>query len=159
MDVISLPQEGPNGSNPDAPSLQCTIAPWLSVRDGARAIEFYQAAFGATEAYRMEDPGGGVVVKLSVDGAEFWVSGGVPEPADFSPESLGGGSVRMILTVADPDAVFARALAAGATEVFPVGEEYGWRLGRRGRTPSGITGRFAVRLPRRRSMHRSSEFA
>jgi PhnB protein len=36
----------------------------------------------------------------------------------------------MILTVADPDAVFAQAMQAGATEVFPVGEEYGWRLGR-----------------------------
>jgi len=36
----------------------------------------------------------------------------------------------MILTVADPDAVFERALIAGATEVFPVGEEHGWRLGR-----------------------------
>jgi PhnB protein len=36
----------------------------------------------------------------------------------------------MILTVADPDAVFGQARAAGAAEVFPVGEEYGWRLGR-----------------------------
>ena len=111
-------------------SFQCTIAPWLSIWNGAQAIAFYKAAFGATEAYRLEDPGEGVVVKLSVDGAEFWVSGGSPEPANASPESVGGGSVRMILTVADPDAVFAQALKAGATEVFPVGEEYGWRLGR-----------------------------
>lgn len=109
---------------------RCTIAPWLSVRNGAQAIAFYKAAFGATEAYRLEDPGGGVVVKLSVDGAEFWVSGGSPEAATASPESVGGGTVRMILTVADPDAAFAQALKAGATEVFPVGEEYGWRLGR-----------------------------
>jgi PhnB protein len=36
----------------------------------------------------------------------------------------------MILTVADPDAVFGRSLRAGATEVFPVGEGHGWRLGR-----------------------------
>lgn len=118
-------------SNPDSTSsLPCTIAPWLSVRDGAQAINFYKAAFGATEVYRMEDPGGGVVVRLSVDGAEFWVSGGSPDPACTSPESVGGGTVRMILTVSDPDAMFARALAAGATEVFPVGEEHGWRLGR-----------------------------
>jgi PhnB protein len=40
-----------------------------------------------------------------------------------------GGTVRMILTT-DPDAVFARAIKAGATEIFPMGEEYGWRLGR-----------------------------
>jgi PhnB protein len=111
-------------------SFQCTIAPWLSVRDGAEAIAFYKTAFGATEVYRLEDPGGGVVVKLSVDGAEFWVSGGSPEPTDVGPESVGGGTVRIILTVADPDAVFARAVKAGAAEVFPVGEEHGWRLGR-----------------------------
>ncbi len=118
-------------SDPKASALfQCTIAPWLSIRNSTQAIDFYKAAFGATEAYRLEDPGGGVVVKLSVDGAEFWVSGGPPEPSNTSPESVGGGTVRMILTVADPDAVFAQALRAGATEVFPVGEEYGWRLGR-----------------------------
>lgn len=108
----------------------CTIAPWLSVRDSARAVEFYRSAFDATEAYRLEDPGGGVVAKLSIAGAEFWLSDESPENGNFSPASLGGGSVRMILTVADPDAVFSRAVAAGATEVFPVGEEYGWRLGR-----------------------------
>jgi PhnB protein len=111
-------------------SLQCTIAPWLSVPNSAQAVNFYKSAFGATEAYRLEDPGGGVVSKLSVDGAEFWLSDESPEHGNFSPESLGGGSVRMILTVADPDAVFERALKAGATVVFPVGEEYGWRLGR-----------------------------
>jgi hypothetical protein len=55
---------------------------------------------------------------------------GPPEQANFSPQTLGGGSVRIILTVADPDAVFARAVAAGASQVYPVGEEYGWRLGR-----------------------------
>ena len=111
-------------------SLPCSLAPWLSVRNSARAVDFYEAAFGATEAYRLEGPEGSVVAKLSVDGAEFWLGDESPEHGNFSPESLGGGSVRMILTVADPDVVFARAIKAGATEVFPVGEEYGWRLGR-----------------------------
>ncbi len=111
-------------------SFRCSIAPWLSVRNSAKAVEFYKSAFGATEVYRLEGPEGGVVAKLSVGGAEFWLSDESPEHGNFSPESLGGGSVRMILTVADPDAVFAQAVAAGASEVFPVGEEYGWRLGR-----------------------------
>src|SRR6202162_1870514 len=102
----------------------------LSVRNGARAVEFYRAAFGAIEVYRVEDPGGAVVSQLSIDGAEFWVSDESPEHANFSPESLGGGSVRMILTVPDPDAVFARALAAGAAEVAAVSEGHGWRVGR-----------------------------
>jgi PhnB protein len=65
-----------------------------------------------------------------VDGAEFWLSDESPEHANFSPESLGGATTRLILTVADPDAVFAKAIQAGATEVYPVAEEYGWRLGR-----------------------------
>src|SRR5258708_3624996 len=110
-------------------SAPCSIAPWLSVRNGARAVDFYKSAFGATEVFRL-DAGGGVVARLSVDGAEFWVGDESPEHGNFSPESLGGGSVRMVLTVADPDAVFARALTAGSLEVYPVSEGPGWRLGR-----------------------------
>ena len=70
-----------------------SIAPWLSVRNGAQAIAFYKAAFGATEVYRLDIPDGGVVAKLSVDGAEFWLSGESPEHGNSSPESPGGGSV------------------------------------------------------------------
>ncbi len=106
-----------------------TIAPWLSVRGSVRAVDFYKSAFGAVEVYRL-DAGDGVVARLSIDGAEFWVSDESPEHGNFSPESLGGGSVRIILTVADPDAVFARARSTGATEVYPVSEEHGWRIGR-----------------------------
>ena len=112
------------------PSLPSSIAPWLSVRNSARAVDFYKAAFGATEVFRLEDPGGGVVARLSVGGAEFWLSDESPEHGNFSPHSLGGGSVRMILTVADPDAVFLQARAAGASEGAPVTEEHGWRSGR-----------------------------
>ena len=106
------------------------IAPWLSVRNSARAVDFYKSAFGALEVFRLEGPDGSVVARLSVDGAEFWLSDESPEHGNFSPESLGGGTVRIILTVDDPDAVFLRARKAGAKEVFPVGEEHGWRLGR-----------------------------
>jgi PhnB protein len=107
-----------------------SIAPLLSVRNGARAVEFYKAAFGAVEVYRVEDPGGAVVARLTVEGAEFWLSDESPEHANYSPESLGGGTVRMILTVPDPDALVARAVAAGAREVTAVEEAYGWRVGR-----------------------------
>jgi PhnB protein len=110
--------------------LHCSIAPWLSVRNSAQAVNFYKSAFGAIEVFRLEDPGGGVVARLSVGGAEFWLSDESPSHGNFSPETLGGGSVRMILTVGDPDAVFARALTAGATEISPVAEEHGWRAGR-----------------------------
>jgi len=107
-----------------------SVAPMLSVRNGARAVEFYKSAFGATEVFKIESPDGAVVARLAVEGAEFWVSDESPEHANYSPESLGGGTVRMILTVPDPDAVFARALAAGARSIVPVKEDYGWRLGR-----------------------------
>ena len=108
----------------------CTIAPMLSVRRGAQAVEFYKSAFGAVEVFRIGDPGGAVVARLSVDGAEFWVADESPEHHNFSPETLGGGTVRMVLTVGDPDAMFTRAVAAGAREVVPMKNDYGWRLGR-----------------------------
>lgn len=110
--------------------MQTSIAPMLSVRNGARAVEFYKSAFAALEVFRVEAPDGAVVCRLSVEGAEFWVADESPEHANYSPETLGGGTVRMILTVADPDAVFARAVATGAREIVAVKEDYGWRLGR-----------------------------
>lgn len=113
----------------DRAAVPTIIAPWLSVRHGARAVDFYKSAFGATELFRM-DGGDSVVARLSVEGAEFWLSDESPEHGNFSPQTLGGSSVRIILTVADPDAVFARAMAAGASQVYAVVEEHGWRLGR-----------------------------
>jgi PhnB protein len=111
-------------------SASCSVTPFLSVRNGASAVDFYKAAFGAHEVFRIEDPSGAVVSRLSINGGEFWVADESPEHANFSPESLGGGTVRMVLTVPDPDAAFAKALAAGAREVVAVHDDYGWRLGR-----------------------------
>jgi PhnB protein len=110
-------------------SVVTSVAPWLSLRNGVRAVEFYKTAFGATEVFRIENSGS-VVSRLSIDGAEFWLSDESPEHGNFSPESLGGGSVRMVLTVSDPDSMFARAVAAGARPVQPVHEGHGWRVGR-----------------------------
>ena len=113
------------------PDLSTSIAPMLSVRQGARAVEFYRAAFGAGEVLRIEGDGGSVVARLSVNGAEFWVADESPEHENFSPETLGGGTVRMVLTVEDPDTVFDRAIAAGGRVVLPVADQpYGWRVGR-----------------------------
>lgn len=114
---------------PDS-SLRCSIAPWLSVRNGAKAVEFYKSAFGATEAFRINAPDGAVVARLSVAGAEFWLGDESPQHQNFSPESLGGGTVRLVLSVADPDASFKRAVQAGAKEVVPVQDMHGWRVGR-----------------------------
>jgi PhnB protein len=113
----------------DSTPVRTSIAPMLSVRNGAKAIEFYKAAFGAAEVFRVEN-GGAVVARLAVDAADFWLADESPEHLNFSPESLGGGSVRMVMVVSDPDAAFDRAVTAGATVVWPVSDQHGWRLGR-----------------------------
>jgi PhnB protein len=113
-----------------ATAVRSSVAPMLSVRRGAAAVDFYKAAFGAAEVFRIEAPDGAVVARLSIDGAEFWVSDESPPHGNFSPETLGGGTVRMILTTADPDAAFAVAVAAGARAVSAVADAHGWRVGR-----------------------------
>jgi PhnB protein len=103
----------------------------LSVRNGARALQFYKAAFDAQELFCIADPGGAVVARLSIDGAEFWVADESPEHRNFSPETLDGATSRMILIADDPDAVVQRAVSAGATVVWPVEDQpYRWRVGR-----------------------------
>ena len=110
-------------------SIPTSIAPWLTVQNSADAVDFYKAAFGAIKVYQLETPDG-LIARLSVNGAEFWVSGGIPENENKNPASLGGETIRMILTVENPEPLFAQALEAGASEIFPVGEDHGWRLGR-----------------------------
>lgn len=104
----------------------------LSVRRGRAAIAFYEQAFGARVVYQVggTDEHESVVAQLAVGNASFWVADESPEHANHSPETLGGGTVRMLLVVADPDAVVAQAVAAGAREVYAVAEEHGWQLGR-----------------------------
>jgi len=103
----------------------------LSVRGGARAVGFYKAGFGAREVFCVEAPDGAVVAQLAVGTSDFWVADESRENLNFSPETLGGGSVRMVLVVDDPDALFAQAVAAGASVIWPVDDQsYGWRVGR-----------------------------
>jgi PhnB protein len=108
------------------------ILPQLAVRRGRAAVEFYKAAFGAVEVYRVggTDAHAEVVSQLTIGSASFWVSDESPEHGNFSPESVGGATVRMLLVVDDPAAVIAGAVAAGATEIAPVADEHGWRMGR-----------------------------
>jgi PhnB protein len=108
-----------------------TLSAFLSVRDSARAVEFYKAAFGATELFRFDDENGSVIAQLAVGKGDFWLADESPEFSNFSPETLGGGTARMIIVVDDPDAAFDQAIAAGAKAVCPVKDErYGWRIGR-----------------------------
>jgi PhnB protein len=124
-----LPRPYAPGVTSTGEPLAVTISPELSVRRSSAAVEFYKAAFGAEERYRVENDFGEVVSQLSVGGAEFWVSEEAPANGNVSPESVGGGTVRMLLRVADPHAAVERAVAAGAAVLRPVAEEHGWRLG------------------------------
>lgn len=102
----------------------------LSVRHGIEAIEFYKHAFGAIELFRIENDKGEVGAQLSIDSARFWLADESPAHQNFSPESLGGATTRMILIMPDPGASFERAVAAGATAIGPVSNQHGWRQGR-----------------------------
>ena len=109
------------------PTANSNIAPWLAVRDAQKALDYYKAAFGAVELYRLPaDDGSLAVAQLSVGGAVFWLQA----DSNVSPSGAGSGPVRMILSVDDPDALFERAVAAGAAVVAAIHEDYGWRTGR-----------------------------
>jgi PhnB protein len=109
-----------------------TIAAQLSVRRGRSAIEFYKAAFDAVEDYRVggTDNEPAVVAQLSVGKTSFWVADESPPHDNFSPESVGGSTTRMLLIAEDPQGVIDRAVAAGAIEIYPATEAHGWLLGR-----------------------------
>ena len=84
------------------------------------------------EIYRVggADQHEAVVAQLSVGKGSFWVADESPEHRNFSPESVGGSTVRLLLVVEDPRSVCHQAVALGATEVAPVEESHGWLLGR-----------------------------
>jgi PhnB protein len=109
-----------------------SVLPELSVRRGRAAVEFYKAAFDAVEVYRVggTDDHEEVVSQLSVGDGSFWVSDESPPNEHFSPESLGGSTVRLLLVVDDPRAVVKRAVSLGAKEVAAVAEAHRWLLGR-----------------------------
>jgi len=104
--------------------------PSFARRNSTRAVKFFKAAFGAIEVFRMDGGDGSVVCRLSIAGYDFWVNDESPENGNFSPQTLNGSTTRFIMSVPDPDAGFARAVAAGAKEIMPVKNGYGWRVGR-----------------------------
>jgi len=108
-----------------------SLTPMLTVKDAVAAIEFYRGAFDAIEQARHTAPTGHVVAEMAIDGLRFFVVDENPEAFNLSPKSLNGTTVRINLIVDDPDATSARAVRAGADEVFPVADQpYGLRQGR-----------------------------
>jgi len=117
-------------SEPTSDGLQPVI-PYLFVRDGARAIEFYKQAFGASELLRLAGPEGKLGhAEIKIGNFAIWLADEVPENGFSSPQTLGGAGVSLCVYVSDVDAVFSRALAAGAKELRPVQDQfYGDRVG------------------------------
>jgi len=98
-----------------------SITPYLIVGDGAKAIEFYQKAFGAKKVMRMEQPGGKIMhAELTIGDSKVMLADGCPEMNAHTPEHFGGSPVTMHLYVKDVDAVVKRAVSAGAKLIRPV---------------------------------------
>ena len=108
-----------------------TVTPYLYVHDSAAAIAFYVTAFGATEVMRVPGPGGSVMhAEIQIGTSRVMMADENPEWGNKSPRTLGGTSAGYCLYVEDVDAVFARAVAAGATVKRPVADQfYGDRSG------------------------------
>jgi PhnB protein len=106
------------------------IVPWISIAKGRgrEAVAFYREAFGA-EALLVIDNEKGVVARMAVEGAEFWLADEDREHRNLSPESVGGVTTRLIFMVADPDTLWKRAVAAGASGICPMVDDHGWRVG------------------------------
>jgi PhnB protein len=102
-----------------------TVTPSLTIRDAARAIEFYRQAFGATELMRMPGPGGKIMhAEIRIGDSIVMLSDEFPDMASRSPESLGGTPGSLFLYVEDVDAVMARATKAGAKVTLPAQEMF-----------------------------------
>ena len=104
---------------------------YLHVADAARAIEFYRDAFGATEKFRLTEPGGRLGhAELLFGAATLMISDEFPEYGIKGPHTVGGTSVTMHLHVDNADTLIQRAIDAGATlDMAPTDQFYGERSG------------------------------
>ena len=115
----------------EQPARPCALSPYLTVKNAKAAIEFYRRAFAAVELFRLTGPDGRIGhAELSIEGATVMLSDEWPDFAALSPPTIGGTPVKLHVYVADCDAVVARAVAAGATLMRPVADQfYGDRSG------------------------------
>jgi len=107
------------------------VTPYLTVKGAGAAIDFYKKAFGAEEAFRMNSPDGKVMhAEIRIGGAVIMLHDEMPEWKALSPQTIGDSGSSIMLYVQDVDAVFKRALAAGATSIMDVADQfYGDRCG------------------------------
>lgn len=106
------------------------LVPYLVVRGAKDAVAFYAAAFGATELFRMTDPGDGRIghAELTIDGSRFMLADEYPDFGALGPDSIGGTAVALHLTTGSVDADVNRAIAAGAMLIrSPCDQSFGER--------------------------------
>ncbi len=108
-----------------------SITPYLIADDAAAAIAFYKTAFGATELMRLPGPGGKVMhAEIKIGDSPVMLADEFPEMGIRSAKSFGGSPVTILIYTEDADAMFAQAIAAGATETKPLADQfYGDRSG------------------------------
>ncbi len=108
-----------------------SLTPHLVCRDAAAAIDFYGRAFGAIERFRLPAPNGKIVhACVQIGDSQLFLVDEMPEHGALGPQALKGSPVTIHLQVQDADAVFARAVQAGATVGMPLadmfwGDRYG----------------------------------
>jgi PhnB protein len=108
-----------------------SLTPYLICDGAAKAIEFYKKAFGAKETLRMPSPGGKIGhAEIKIGDSMLMLADEHPEMDARGPRTIGGSPASLVLYVKDVDAVYARAVAAGAKEKRPVADQfYGDRAG------------------------------
>ena len=97
-----------------------TITPSIVAQEAAKALEFYQKAFGAEETVRMPGPDGSIMhAEFRIGDSAIILNDEIPDSGSRSPKALGGTSVKFYVYVENVDAAWKRALDAGATETMP----------------------------------------
>jgi len=107
-----------------------TVKPFLTVNNGAKAVEFYVSAFGAIETKRFEVPNQKLSSVIQIENAEFYVGDEEPQNGNLSPDTKSTSPVRIILHTKKADELFERALKLGATQLCPMTTEEDWRIGK-----------------------------
>jgi PhnB protein len=107
-----------------------TIKPFLTVKRGKEAVDFYVSAFGAIENKRFEMTENKISSVIEIENAEFYVADEEPDNGNLAPDPKSSSPVRIILQTKNADKLFEKAIMLGATEICPMTTEDEWRIGK-----------------------------
>ncbi len=123
------------------------MSAYITIKGAAEAIAFYENAFGAREEFRLTDPSDGRIghAQIILEGTTLMIADEYPEADALAPASIGGNPVKLHLYVADVDALFARAVAAGATQIQAISDQFHGDRSGTVKDPFGYTWILATR--------------